>query len=105
MQPSDGAKALKCCRGPLLLHGDADANVSPRHALALQAALQKAHVESELITIPRGTHGPTFGLPAGAARPADWPDYHGEMVRWFDQDLKTTKTRQETPPRSLIQAR
>lgn len=73
----------------LLLAGDADTSVPPRHAIALHAALQKMHVPSKLITIPRGTHGPTFGLAAGAARPADWPDYHGEMVRWFDQHLKT----------------
>ena len=73
----------------LLLAGDADTNVPHRHAMALQAALQKVHVPSKLITIPRGTHGPTFGLAAGAPRPTDWPDYHGEMVRWFDQHLKT----------------
>jgi dipeptidyl aminopeptidase/acylaminoacyl peptidase len=62
--------------------------------MALQAALQKARVESKLITIPGGTHGPTFGLAAGAARPADWLDYYGEMVRWFDPHLKATKARQ-----------
>jgi acetyl esterase/lipase len=78
----------------LLLAGDADTTVPHRHAVALQMALQKMHVPSKLITIPRGTHGPTFGLAAGAARPADWPDYHGEMVRWFDQHLQMTKTRQ-----------
>lgn len=75
----------------LLLAGDADTTVPHRHAMALQAALQKVHVESKLITIPRGTHGPTFGLAAGTPRPADWPDYHREMVRWFDEHLKTTK--------------
>jgi acetyl esterase/lipase len=74
----------------LLLHGDADTSVSQRHAMALQAALQKARVGSKLITIPRGTRGPTFGLAPGAERPADWPDYHTGMVRWFDQHLKTT---------------
>jgi acetyl esterase/lipase len=73
----------------LLLAGDADSNVPHRHAMALHAALQKVHVPSKVTIIPRGTHGPTFGLAAGAARPADWPDYHGEMVRWFDQHLKT----------------
>jgi acetyl esterase/lipase len=78
----------------LLLHGDADTAVPHRHAAALHVALQKMHVPSRLITIPRGTHGPTFGLAAGAARPADWPDYHSEMVRWFDQHLQRTKTRQ-----------
>ena len=78
----------------LLMAGDADTSVPPRHAIALHAALQKMHVPSKLIIIPRGTHGPTFGLAAGAARPADWPDYHGEMVRWFDKHLQTTKARQ-----------
>jgi fermentation-respiration switch protein FrsA (DUF1100 family) len=73
----------------LLLAGDADTNVPHRHAMALQAALQKVHVPSKLTTIPRGTHGPTFGLAAGAPRPTDWPDYNSEMVRWFDQHLKT----------------
>jgi fermentation-respiration switch protein FrsA (DUF1100 family) len=73
----------------LLLAGDADTNVPHRHAMTLHAALQKAHVPSKLIIIPRGTHGPTFGLAAGAPRPTDWPDYNSEMVRWFDQHLKT----------------
>jgi acetyl esterase/lipase len=75
----------------LVLAGDADTNVPHRHAMALQAALQKVHVPSKLITIPRGTHGPTFGLAAGAPRPTDWPDYNSEMVRWFDEHLKTAK--------------
>ena len=75
----------------LLLAGDADTNVPHRHAMALQAALQKVHVPSKLITIPRGTHGPTFGLAVDAPRPTDWPDYNSEMVRWFDEHLKTTK--------------
>jgi acetyl esterase/lipase len=75
----------------LLLHGDADPVVPHRHAAALHAALQKVHVPSKLVIIPRGSHGPTFGLAAGAPRPTDWPDFMGEMVRWFDQHLKTTK--------------
>jgi len=77
----------------LLLAGDADTNVPDRHAIALHAALQKVHVPSKLIIIPRGTHGPTFGLAAGAPRPTDWPDYNSEMVRWFDEHLKTTQPR------------
>ena len=77
----------------LLLAGDADTNVPHRHAMALHGAFQKAHVPSKLIIIPRGTHGPTFGLAAGAPRPADWPDYNSEMVRWFDEHLKTTQPR------------
>jgi acetyl esterase/lipase len=77
----------------LLLAGDADTNVPDRHAIALHAALQKVHVPSKLIIIPRGTHGPTFGLAASAPRPTDWPDYNSEMVRWFDEHLKTTQPR------------
>jgi acetyl esterase/lipase len=75
----------------LLLAGNADTNVPDRHAIALHAALQKAHVPSKLTIIPRGTHGPTFGLAAGAPRPTDWPDYNSEMLRWFDEHLKTAK--------------
>ena len=85
---------LECDGGrspTLLLAGDADTNVPHRHAMALQAALQKVHVPSRLLIIPRGTHGPTFGLAVDAPRPTDWPDYNSEMVRWFDEHLKTTK--------------
>jgi len=32
-------------------------------------------------------------LAAGAPRPTDWPDYNSEMVRWFDEHLKTTQPR------------
>ena len=73
----------------LLLHGDADDVVPFQHAVAFHAALEKTGVASKLVTIPRGTHGGTFGLATGASRPADWPDYMGEMVRWFDQHLKS----------------
>jgi hypothetical protein len=51
-------------------------------------------VATQLITIPGGTHGPTF-LPesnrrdaVASSRPAGWPDYFGETVRWFDNYLK-----------------
>ena len=80
----------------LLLADDADTNVPHRHAMALHGALQKAHVPSKLIIIPRGTHGPTFGLAAGAPRPTDWPDYNSEMVPWFGEHLKTTQPRRWT---------
>jgi acetyl esterase/lipase len=75
----------------LILHGDADQTVPFAQATLFSAALQKAGVPSRLVTIPRGTHGPTFGLAQGAPHPTDWPDYMGEMVRWFDQHLKTGK--------------
>jgi acetyl esterase/lipase len=72
----------------LILHGDADDIVPYRHAVVLNAALQKLGIATRTVTIPKGAHGPTFGLADGAARPSDWPDYMTEMVRWFDQHLK-----------------
>ncbi len=75
----------------LLLHGDADQTVPFQQAVQLDAELKKNGVPSRLVPIPRGAHGPTFGLAESAARPADWPDYMTEMVRWFDQYLKVTR--------------
>jgi acetyl esterase/lipase len=39
------------------IHGDADPVVPYAHATGLHAALQKAGVTSELVTIPKGGHG------------------------------------------------
>jgi len=41
----------------LTIHGDADPTVPYTHATTLHAALQKAGVTSELVTIPKGGHG------------------------------------------------
>jgi acetyl esterase/lipase len=41
----------------LTIHGDADPTVPYTHATRLQAALQKAGVAAELVTIPQGRHG------------------------------------------------
>jgi dipeptidyl aminopeptidase/acylaminoacyl peptidase len=41
----------------LTIHGDADPTVPYAHATALHAALQKAGVATELVTIPKGGHG------------------------------------------------
>jgi acetyl esterase/lipase len=73
----------------LLMAGDADTSVPPRHAIALHAALQKMHVPSKLIIIPRGTHGPTFGLGrrrGTAGRLAGLPRRDGAMVRPAPED-------------------
>jgi acetyl esterase/lipase len=75
----------------LQLHGDADRVVSFQQAVAFDAALKKVGVPSRLVAVPRGGHGPTFGLAAGTATPQDWPDYLSEMVRWFDQHLRAGK--------------
>ena len=41
----------------LTIHGDADPTVPYTHATTLHAALLKAGVTSELVTIPKGGHG------------------------------------------------
>ena len=46
----------------LTIHGDADPTVPYAHATRLHAALQKAGVTTELVTIPQGRHG-NFPLP------------------------------------------
>jgi acetyl esterase/lipase len=46
----------------MTIHGDADPTVPYTHATRLHAALQKAGVTTELVTIPQGRHG-NFPLP------------------------------------------
>ena len=41
----------------LTIHGDADPTVPYQHGVRLQAALEKAGVPSQLLTIPGGKHG------------------------------------------------
>ena len=72
----------------LLIHGDADRSVALRQSVAFNATLQKVGVPSKLVVVAGGEHGATFGLAEGASRPADWPDYIGEIVQWFDRYLK-----------------
>lgn len=80
----------------LLIHGDADERVNYQQSVTFSAALQKSGVPSRLVTIPGGTHSPTFMPPNSqgdwivASRPSTWPDYFAETVRWFDQYLKVT---------------
>ena len=76
----------------ILIHGDADKQVSLRQSQAFDTALRKANVPSKLVVVPGGDHGATFGLAAGVSRPPNWPDEIGEIVRWFDQHLKAART-------------
>jgi len=45
----------------ITIHGDADPTVPYQHAIRLHAALEKAKVPNQLVTIPGGKHG---GFPA-----------------------------------------
>jgi acetyl esterase/lipase len=76
----------------LLIHGDADKTVSYQQSVAFKTKLEQAHVPVKLITIPGGDHGPDFG--ARGKPHADWPDYAGETVRWFDQHLQPRRSSQ-----------
>ena len=70
----------------LLLHGDADEAVPFAQAEAMEKALRAANVPVQLLRIPGGKHGPTFG--GRAVRRDDWPDYHAVTTAWFDRYLK-----------------
>jgi acetyl esterase/lipase len=71
----------------LLLHGDADDVVPIAHSEDMEKALRSANVPVQLIRVPGGGHGPTFG--GAARRRADWPDYLAATTAWFDRYLKT----------------
>jgi acetyl esterase/lipase len=70
----------------LLIHGDADQTVAFKNSEVMAETLKQAGVAVKLLRIPGGGHGPDF---PGAKNP---PDYLGEMVRWFDQYLRTAPT-------------
>ncbi len=70
----------------LLIHGDADESVPFEASVAMEAALAKAGVKTRLIRVAGGAHGADFG--AGAKPRADWPDFFGEAVRWYDTHLR-----------------
>ena len=79
----------------LFLHGDADTVVPFERSVEMQAALREAGVESELIRISGGGHGPRFestvvvdGQRVRKA-PEDAPDYIGAMIEWFEKRLKS----------------
>jgi len=65
----------------LLVHGDRDDVVPYRQSEVMREALIKTGVEVELLRIPGGSHGPTFG------DVEDAPDYLGAMVDWFNHHL------------------
>jgi acetyl esterase/lipase len=68
----------------LLIHGDADVLVPLRQSTLLEARLGKSGVPVKLVVVPGGVHGADFG----SAQPrADWPNYYGHMVAWFDRYL------------------
>ncbi len=70
----------------LLIHGDADKLIPYEQSVAMETALRAAKVPTRLITIAGGEHGANF-VTTGKPR-ADWPDYFGETVAWFDQFLR-----------------
>jgi acetyl esterase/lipase len=70
----------------LLIHGDADEAVPFAESVAMEASLKAAGVPTGLIRVPGGAHGADFGV--GATPRADWPDFFGAAVRWYDTHLK-----------------
>lgn len=72
----------------LLLHGDADETVPYQQSVAMEAALRGVHVPVKLVTVPGGAHGASFAA-RGQTR-SDLAIYTAEMVRWFDQHLRSS---------------
>jgi acetyl esterase/lipase len=68
----------------LLMHGDEDVVVPLEQSELMERALRAAGVKVRLIKVSGGKHGQNFQLPKGDAR---LPDYLGESVRWFDENL------------------
>lgn len=76
----------------LLIHGDADQTVSIEQSRMLEQRLLELRVPAKLLTIPGGVHnGPRFGLAENVPAPANWPDYLGEMARWFERYLHVSR--------------
>ena len=77
----------------LMTHGDADDVVPIERSEKLLEALQAAGVESELIRVPGGGHGPRFEYTdiVNGERvrriPDDAPDYISAMLDWFSKHL------------------
>ena len=67
----------------MLFHGTADALVEIDQSERMDAALKKAGVPEKLVLIPGGTH---YLLVVKGG-----PDFLGDMVRWFDQYLRTSQ--------------
>ena len=53
----------------------------------MEAGLKAAGVPTGLVRVPGGAHGADFVAP-GAQPRADWPDFLGAAVRWYDTHLK-----------------
>ena len=64
----------------LLIHGDKDQVIPFEQSEKMEAALRQAQVQTKLIRVPGAGH-------AFAQQP-DYPDFTGEMVRWFDTHLR-----------------
>ena len=81
----------------LLIHGDADTVVPYEWSVAMYNKLKAVGVESNLITIVGGGHGPRYestALVNGKIKqilPDNPPDYIAAMIRWFDTHLANSK--------------
>ena len=77
----------------LLIHGDADPVVPYEWSERMHGAFQDAGVESKLMTVEGGGHGPryesTVEIDGKRVRqlPENPPDYIGAMIDWFDTHL------------------
>ena len=64
----------------LLIHGDKDQVIPFEQSEKMEAALRQAQVQTKLIRVPGAGHA--FG------QQPEYPDFTGEMVRWFDRYLR-----------------
>ena len=82
----------------LLIHGDADPVVPYEWSERMLAALKDAGVESKLIRVEGGGHGPryesTVVIDGERVRqlPENPPDYIGAMIEWFDTYLPASSS-------------
>ena len=74
----------------LLVHGSEDARVSHRQSEDFQAALRKAGVTCDLITVPGGGHGMKSWATLGS-------DYQAQVVAWLGRTLDPAKTAAPAP--------
>jgi len=76
----------------LLVHGSADTRVDHRQSVDFQAALRKAGVPCDLITVQGGTHGMKGWADLGS-------DYQAQVVAWLQRTLApTTSGKAEAAP-------
>lgn len=67
----------------LLVHGDKDGLIPIDQSEKMEAALRKAEIAARLIRLPGAGH--QFD------QKPEYPDFTGEMVRWFDVHLRGAK--------------